>query len=50
MAVLKALPAFAAIIPLLSPALAGSIADLEHVVLFMQGQLPHSLHHHHHHH
>lgn len=47
MAVLKALPAFGAMIPLLSPALAGSIADIEHVVLFMQGLTPFLLPHHH---
>jgi phospholipase C len=38
MAVLKALSAFAVMLPLYAaPALAGSIADIEHVVLFMQG-------------
>jgi hypothetical protein len=33
----KVIPALAAMFPLLAPGLAGSIADIEHVVLFMQG-------------
>ena len=38
MAASNIISAFAVILPLLaSPALAGSIADIEHVVLFMQG-------------
>jgi hypothetical protein len=38
MAVPQLLSAFAVMFPLLAgPALAGSIADIEHVVLFMQG-------------
>jgi hypothetical protein len=38
MAVPQVLSAFAVMFPLLAgPALAGSIADIEHVVLFMQG-------------
>jgi hypothetical protein len=38
MAVTELLSAFAIMWPLLAgPALAGSIADIEHVVLFMQG-------------
>lgn len=32
--------AVAVMFPLLDSALAGSIADIEHVVLFMQGKIP----------
>lgn len=40
MAVTELLSAFAVMFPLLAgPAMAGSIADIEHVVLFMQGTI-----------